>query len=84
MEKSVPIEVICEEYGKNRCPHLCARSYGTAMDSKLLRARELCFDQAQGFIEAAGRLGADWPHIVYHLSLLALEELARQAWSARG
>jgi AbiV family abortive infection protein len=48
-----------------------------AMDSKLLRARELGLDQAQGFIEAAGRLGADWPHIVYHLSLLALEEVGK-------
>jgi AbiV family abortive infection protein len=47
------------------------------MDSKLLPARELCLDQAQGFTEAAGRLGADWPHIVYHLSLLALEEVGK-------
>jgi AbiV family abortive infection protein len=47
------------------------------MDSKLVRARQLCLDQAQGFIEAAGRLGADWPHIVYHLSLLALEEVGK-------
>jgi len=47
------------------------------MDRKLLHARQLCLDQAQGFIEAAGRLGADWPHIVYHLSLLALEEVGK-------
>jgi len=47
------------------------------MDNQLLRARELCLDQAQAFIEAAGRLGADWPHIVYHLSLLALEEVGK-------
>lgn len=47
------------------------------MDTKLFHARQLCFDQAQGFIEAAFRLGADWPHIVYHLSLLALEEIGK-------
>jgi AbiV family abortive infection protein len=48
------------------------------MDEKLLHARQLCLDQAQGFIEAAGRLvGVGWPHIVYHLSLLALEEVGK-------
>jgi|HubBroStandDraft_1064217.scaffolds.fasta_scaffold00328_4 AbiV family abortive infection protein len=47
------------------------------MDEKLLRARRLCLDQAQGFIEAAERLGGGWPHIVYHLSLLALEEIGK-------
>jgi AbiV family abortive infection protein len=47
------------------------------MDNKLLHARQLCLDQAEGFIEAARRLGADWPHIVYHLSLLALEEVGK-------
>lgn len=48
------------------------------MDEKLLHARRLCLDQAQGFIEAAERLVDDgWPHIVYHLSLLALEEVGK-------
>jgi len=49
------------------------------MDEKLQRARVLCLDQADGFIAAADRLGggADWPHIVYHLSLLALEEVGK-------
>jgi AbiV family abortive infection protein len=47
------------------------------MDNKLLHTRRLCLDQAEGFIEAAGRLGAEWPHIGYHLSLLALEEVGK-------
>jgi AbiV family abortive infection protein len=49
------------------------------MDERLQRARVLCLDQAEGFIAAADRLGggADWPHIVYHLSLLALEEVGK-------
>ena len=48
------------------------------MDKKLLRARRLCLDQAQGFIDAAERLGgANWPHIGYHLGLLALEEVGK-------
>jgi AbiV family abortive infection protein len=47
------------------------------MDNQLMHARQLCLNQAQGFIEAAGRLRADWPHIVYHLSLLALEEVGK-------
>ncbi|WP_316980404.1 AbiV family abortive infection protein [Shumkonia mesophila] len=48
------------------------------MDKKLLHARHLCLDQAQGFIDAAERLeGGGWPHIVYHLSLLALEEVGK-------
>jgi AbiV family abortive infection protein len=47
------------------------------MDNKLLHARKLCLDHAKAFIEAAERLGAGWPHIVYHLSLLALEEVGK-------
>jgi len=48
------------------------------MDKKLLHARQLCLDQARGFIDAAERLnGGGWPHIVYHLSLLALEEVGK-------
>lgn len=47
------------------------------MVEKLLHARQLCFEQAQGFIDAAERLGAGWPHIAYHLSLLALEEVGK-------
>ena len=47
------------------------------MDENLLHARKLCLDQAQNFIEAAERLGAGWPHIIYHLSLLALEEVGK-------
>jgi AbiV family abortive infection protein len=53
------------------------------MNSKSLHARHLCLDQAQSFIEAAERLGeADWPHIVYHLSLLALEEVGKEGMLA--
>ena len=48
------------------------------MDEKLLHARQLCLGQAESFIEAAKHLhGAGWPHIVYHLSLLALEEVGK-------
>ena len=50
------------------------------MGDKLLHARHLCLDQAQGFIEAAERLGeTSCPHIVYHLSLLALEEIGKSS-----
>ena len=47
------------------------------MDEKLQRARGLCPDQAESFIAAADRSGdgVDRPHSVYHLSLLALEEV---------
>jgi hypothetical protein len=46
------------------------------MDEKLLDARQLCLDQGQSAIDAAERLsGGGWPHIVFHLSLLALEEV---------
>lgn len=48
------------------------------MDEKLLRARQLCLDQALGFIEATDHLrdkGA--AHIIYHLGLLALEEIGK-------
>ncbi|MGO1076356.1 AbiV family abortive infection protein [Inquilinus sp. CA228] len=49
-----------------------------AMDQKLLHARQLCLDQAQGFIDATEQLGTEgWPHIRYHLSLLALEEVGK-------
>lgn len=49
-----------------------------APNSKLLHARQLCLNQAQGFIEAARSLDSTrWPHIVYHLSLLALEEVGK-------
>ena len=56
------------------------------MDEKLQRARGLCLDQAESFIAAADRLGggADWPHIVYHLSLLALEEVGKASMLAHG
>src|SRR5260370_19676059 len=48
------------------------------MDEKLLHARQVCMNQAQGFIDAADHLGGGgWPHIVYHLSLLALEEIGK-------
>jgi AbiV family abortive infection protein len=48
------------------------------MVEKLIHARHLCLEQAQGFIDAADRLGvAGWPHIVYHLSVLALEEIGK-------
>jgi AbiV family abortive infection protein len=54
------------------------------MDGKLLRARTLCLDQAESFIAAADRLGGGtiWSHIVYHLSLLALEELGKASMLA--
>jgi AbiV family abortive infection protein len=54
------------------------------MKDKLLRARELCLDQAQGFVDAAELLGGGWPHIVYHLSLLALEEVGKANMLAVG
>jgi len=47
------------------------------LDTKALHARQLCLGQADGFIAAAERLGNEWPHIVYHLSLLALEEVGK-------
>jgi AbiV family abortive infection protein len=48
------------------------------MVEKLIRARQLCLGQAQGFIDAAERLAdGGSPHIVYHLSLLALEEVGK-------
>jgi AbiV family abortive infection protein len=48
------------------------------MDEKLLHARRLCLNQAEGFIHAAELLdSAGCPHIVYHLSLLALEEVGK-------
>lgn len=48
------------------------------MDEKLLQIREQCLDQAQNFIEAAEHLTLErWPHIIYHLSLLALEEVGK-------
>jgi AbiV family abortive infection protein len=48
------------------------------MTESLVRNRQLCLDQAQGFIDAAKRVGAKrFPHIVYHLSLLALEEVGK-------
>lgn len=48
------------------------------MVDKFEHARNLCLDQAQGFIEAAERLDkARLPHIIYHLSLLALEEVGK-------
>jgi AbiV family abortive infection protein len=51
---------------------------GTAMSEKLLHARRLCLDQSQSFIDAAERLGGvGYAHIVYHLSLLALEEIGK-------
>src|ERR1700712_3442747 len=48
------------------------------MDEKLFHARQLCLEQARSFIEAGGGLGeGGWHHIVYHLSLLALEEVGK-------
>jgi hypothetical protein len=48
------------------------------MDEKLVHARQHCLDQAQGFVDAAERLrDGPWPHIVFHLSLLALEEVGK-------
>jgi hypothetical protein len=56
------------------------------MDEKRLHARELCLGQAQGFIDAADRLGGgpEWPHIVYHLSLPALEEVGKASMLSAG
>jgi AbiV family abortive infection protein len=49
------------------------------MDEKMQQVVRLCIDQARGFITAAGRLSADssFTHIVYHLALLALEEIGK-------
>lgn len=49
------------------------------VDQKLQRARTFCLDQAAGFIAAAEHLGEEgkWPHVAYHLSLLALEEVGK-------
>ncbi len=49
------------------------------LNETLQRIRTLCLDQAAGFVSAAERLGggAEWPHVVYHLSLLALEEVGK-------
>jgi len=62
---------------RRRWRALRATPYGAVMEEKLLNNRRLCLDQAQSFIEAAERLGAGWPYIVYHLSLLALEEVGK-------
>ncbi|WP_315729051.1 AbiV family abortive infection protein [Bradyrhizobium sp. SZCCHNS2015] len=47
------------------------------MDEKVLLTRRLCLEQAESFITASERLTPGWPHIVYHLSLLALEEIGK-------
>lgn len=48
------------------------------MYENLIRNRTLCLDHAQGFLDAAERVGpCDFPHIVYHLGLLALEEVGK-------
>lgn len=48
------------------------------MNKNMVRNREHCLDHAQGFLDAARRVGAnDFPHIVYHLSILALEEVGK-------
>src|SRR5258706_1443773 len=53
-------------------------SWNTSMNESLLRGRERCLDQAQSFVDAATQLDSTrWPHIVYHLSLLALEEIGK-------
>jgi AbiV family abortive infection protein len=51
------------------------------MDDALLRTRDLCLQQANAFIEAADRLNqtGEFAHIVYHLGLLALEEVGKAA-----
>lgn len=53
------------------------------LSENLLRNRLLCLDQADGFLAAAERIGTqDFPHIVYHLSLLALEEVGKSSMIA--
>ena len=48
------------------------------MNEKLVHARALCLDQAQSFIVAAESLDSIRDsHIIYHLSLLALEEVGK-------
>ena len=48
------------------------------MTDKLQNARQLCLSQAQGFIDAAECLiDENCRHVVYHLSLLALEEVGK-------
>ncbi len=47
-------------------------------NNKTLHARGLCLKQAQTFIDSARHLDAQrWPHVVFHLSLLALEEVGK-------
>ena len=48
------------------------------MNEKLVHSRKLCLDQAQIFNNATDCLDPQtFPHIVYHLSLLALEEIGK-------
>jgi AbiV family abortive infection protein len=49
------------------------------MNQNITHTRRLCLEQAKGLIEAAECLNrsSDWPHLVYHLSLLALEEVGK-------
>ncbi|WP_167397651.1 AbiV family abortive infection protein [Sphingomonas faeni] len=53
------------------------------MSENLLRNRQHCLDHAQGFVTAAERIVATgFYHIVYHLSLLALEEVGKSSMIA--
>lgn len=53
------------------------------MSENLVRNRTLCLEQARGFVAAAERIGIeDFPHIAYHLSLLALEEVGKASMIA--
>lgn len=53
------------------------------MNENLVRNRKLCLEQARGFLSAVDRIGfRDLPHIAYHLSLLALEEVGKASMIA--
>jgi AbiV family abortive infection protein len=53
------------------------------MDDKVTQATRLCLKQAESFIEAADALTENrFAHIVYHLSLLALEEVGKASMLA--
>lgn len=63
--------------------HRVFLSYIADMSEHLIRNRMLCLDQAAGFLAAAERVGPhQFPHIAYHLGLLALEEVGKASMIA--
>jgi hypothetical protein len=53
------------------------------MSENPFHARDLCLDQASSLLDAAEHLDSArlWPYLVYHLALLALEEVGKAACS---